>query len=81
MSSGTTANSTQTYFQGLIKDLRGAGFTYEKIAIECQLRGADYTPSAVKMLAHGLRQEPHYFSGQVIVSLHTKFCRTTIRSE
>jgi hypothetical protein len=81
LSDGVTASSTATRWQRLIRDLQSVGYTYERIAIECQLRGVDYSPQAVKFLALGRREKPFYDTGEVIVSLHTRAFKTTIRSE
>lgn len=71
-----------TTWQRLIRDLqREAGYTYERIAIECQLRGVEYSAEAVKSLAVGRKREPHYSPGAVIVELHCKHIRTTSPSE
>lgn len=65
----------------MVRELQAVGFTYDAIAIQCQLRGVDYSPMAVKLLALGMRSRPYYDPGAVIVDLHMKHCRTTIPSE
>lgn len=76
-----TADSTGTKWQRMVRELQAAGFTYDSIAIQCQLRGVHYTPDSVKNLALGRRQQPLYDPGTVIVDMHTRFCRTTFPSE
>jgi hypothetical protein len=73
-----TAPST---WQDVIRDLQRVGYTYNRIAIECQLRGVEYTMEAVAALARGRKREPHWSPGNVIMQLHIKHCQTTARSE
>lgn len=70
-----------TTWQEIIRELRSHGYTYERIAIECQLVGVEYSPAAVQHLALGRRLHPYYAPGKAIMDLYARTCITTYRSE
>ena len=76
-----TLSSTATHWQLVIRDLQGAGYTYERIAIAVQLSGVDYSRDAVKWLASGRAKDCSWQPGQAIMTLHAKVMRTTSPSE
>lgn len=77
----TVTPNTWSQWQRMIRELQSVGFTYERIAIECQLRGVEYTGEAVAALARGRKHEPRWSPGNVIVQLHCRHCQTTALSE
>lgn len=68
-------------FQEMVLDLKHVFGSYSRLAVEIQLYGASYTEDAIKRIASGARYEPRYTSGNAIVQLHMKHCRTTLPSE